>query len=231
MKKFIAIILMLVVMCSSFCVVGYADYKDSYYAFDDELKTYTQELCEEYEVPYSLVIAIMYHESRFKPDVGTKYVGLMQVGTTKDINAFLKNQNEEAFGHVYNLYDPKTNILAGVTILKKDIESSKTLEEAMCKYACGEANYAKRMRMGSGYCKPSREIIEIMHEYEDIIEYDFLKNKLEHEKEHYHELMRESEIHGESFNEFYEFAISNSFEVINFLTNEIAKYEMEDYNG
>lgn len=229
MKKVVAIFLTLIIMCTSLCVVSYADCKDSYYEFDDELKDYTMELCEEYEVPYSLVLAIMYHESRFIPDVGDKYVGLMQVGTTKEITAFLKNQNEDAFGNTFDLHDPKTNILAGITILQKDIKSSKTIEEAMCKYACGEANCAKRLKNNMGYCKPSREIIELMHEYEKIIEYDFLKEKLENEKEHYYELIRESDIHGNNFESFYAVAINNSFALINLLNNEIQKYEMENY--
>lgn len=229
LKKTISIILAMIIMMFCGCSVGYADCQDSYYEFNDELKDYTKELCDEYEVPYSLVIAIMYHESRFISTVGDKYVGLMQVGTTKDVTTFLKNQNEEAFGGNFDLYDPKTNILAGITILQKDIKSSDTIEEAMCKYACGEANCAKRMKNNRGYCKPSREIIELMHEYDDIFRYDFLKKTLEEKKTEYYDLLRECDKCSDDLKEFYKISINHSFNMIQFLNCEIEKYEMEHH--
>lgn len=231
MKKFISIFLVLILFCGS---VAYADNYELYSAWDDSLKTYTKSVCKEHNVPYELVVSIIDHESRFKSHVSSSngtYIGLMQIGNTKDIRNFLKNENPSAFGGDFNLYDPKTNILAGVTMLEYYIGSSKTIEEAVCKYGCGEGNYSRRMKNNQGYCKPSVEIVSMVREYQKKMSVDsnmkFLQKELEKEKSYYHDLHKEYDTCAENMCSYYEEAMILSLQKIQLINNELSKYDSE----
>ena len=58
---------------------------ETYQGWSDELKSYTQSVCDEYNVDYSLALGVIYNESRFQSGLthvnsnGTVDYGLMQV--------------------------------------------------------------------------------------------------------------------------------------------------------
>ena len=67
-----------------------------YDEWGEDLKEYTSEVCEENDIPYELVLAIIYNESRFQSEAtgynknGTKDYGLMQLN---DITYDFLNEN------------------------------------------------------------------------------------------------------------------------------------------
>lgn len=83
----------------------------------EELQKYTYDLCQEYNISYDLIIAIMYLESRFNPKAinntntnNTTDQGLMQ------INSCNWEWVDELAGRDLDLNKPKDNILAGILI-------------------------------------------------------------------------------------------------------------------
>ena len=77
----------------------------------DELQEYTQDLCEEYEVSYLVILAIIGEESRYQADVisETKDYGIMQININN--HAWVS----EAIG-ITDIMEVKQNIHAGIYI-------------------------------------------------------------------------------------------------------------------
>lgn len=76
--------------------------------------SYVHEICKEEDIPNleNIVIAMIYHESRFIPTLKNgKCVGLMQVST------YWHSDRAERLG-IDDMFDPYSNILIGVDILK-----------------------------------------------------------------------------------------------------------------
>lgn len=76
-----------------------------------------------YNVPYTLVMAVIKAESSFKEDAGTYCQGLMQIN---------KNYNQE-----YNLWDPYVNTQRGIEILS-GLLSKYSIEQSLVYYNHGE---------------------------------------------------------------------------------------------
>lgn len=76
-----------------------------------------------YNVPYTLVMAVIKAESSFKEDAGTYCQGLMQIN---------KNYNQE-----YNLWDPYVNTKRGIEILS-GLLSKYSIEQSLVYYNHGE---------------------------------------------------------------------------------------------
>jgi hypothetical protein len=97
-----------------------SDVEELYNNWNISLKVYTAKLCREYDVSYSMVMAIIYNESRFQEDVvnvnanGTRDYGLMQINDST--YSFLSQ--EIGIEDMWELLDARTNILAGVSILR-----------------------------------------------------------------------------------------------------------------
>lgn len=147
-----------------------ADFSDKYElyeAWDSGLKEYTLDVSEQLDIPYSAIIAIIYHESRFLSDVGSTYKGLMQVGSTTDVLNFLRNCGMNLKGN--DLYDPYVNILAGSYILDYAIDKSSSIEDAFYIYTCGEGNVRNRKNNGLSYNNATIEIIELYYDFEEYL--------------------------------------------------------------
>ena len=111
-----------------------------------ELQEYTWNITQELGVPYELLLAIMWHESRFTVDAigyntnGTQDSGLLQID---DVN---RGWLQEELG-IEDLLDPKQNILAGATILSETI--SKYPENlALMSYQYGESGMKSKQAKG-----------------------------------------------------------------------------------
>ena len=158
------------ILCMPTIKAKAADFSDKYElyeAWDSGLKEYTLDVSEQLDIPYSAIIAIIYHESRFLSDVGSTYKGLMQVGSTKDVLNFLRNCGMNLKGN--DLYDPYVNILAGSYILDYAIDKSSSIEDAFYIYTCGEGNVRNRKNNGLSYNNATVEIIELYYDFEEYL--------------------------------------------------------------
>ena len=158
------------ILCMPTIKAKAADFSDKYElyeAWDSGLKEYTLDISEQLNIPYSAIIAIIYHESRFLSDVGSTYKGLMQVGSTTDVLNFLRNCGMNLKGN--DLYDPYINILAGSYILDYAIDKSSSIEDAFYIYTCGEGNVMDRKNNGLSYNKATIEIIELYYDFEEYL--------------------------------------------------------------
>lgn len=103
----------------------------------------------------ALVVGVVEHESRFQGGVGTKYRGLMQISTSKDVLNFVGVSKDE-------LYDERVNVRCGVKMLRYYLEKSDgNVERALCMYGCGEGNSRKRKT----YCRAGQEIYILYKKY------------------------------------------------------------------
>lgn len=170
MKKLLGAIIALLATLAIICAVAVpskaADFSDKYELYEswnNNLKVYTREVSEELDIPYSALVAIIYHESRFNSDVGTSYIGLMQVGCTSDILNFLSNNGLKTSKN--GLYNPETNIRAGALILRYAMDKSTNMEDAFYIYTCGEGAVKKRKANGQKKNKATIEITELYYDY------------------------------------------------------------------
>lgn len=103
---------------------------------DTELQEHAWRLCQQNDIPFEVVMAIAWHESRFTVDAvgcndnGTCDSGLMQIN---DIN-----RDWLAEHHGLDIEDPYDNIEAGIIILSR-FWHRYTPEQALTAYAWGEA--------------------------------------------------------------------------------------------
>lgn len=158
------------ILCTPTIKAKAADFSDKYElyeAWDSGLKEYTLDISEQLDIPYSAIIAIIYHESRFLSDVGSTYKGLMQVGSTTDVLNFLRNCGMNLKGN--DLYDPYVNILAGSYILDYAMDKSSSIEDAFYIYTCGEGNVRNRKNNGLSYNNATIEIIELYYDFEEYL--------------------------------------------------------------
>lgn len=85
LKREIAVLLCFVVMLVIFPINVFAEednneYISLYLNWDNELKEYTRNLCEEEDISYSLVLAIFYNESRFDDKATSRYGNTINYG-------------------------------------------------------------------------------------------------------------------------------------------------------
>lgn len=105
-----------------------------------ELQDYIRDLCDTYDVPFELVIALIDVESSFRPGIVSKTndYGYMQ------INICNHEWLSEELG-IADFLDPEQNILAGVYILSSHLEATNgDPVAALMRYNCGVAG-AKRL--------------------------------------------------------------------------------------
>lgn len=122
----------------------------------EELQRYTQDACEEYEVSYPLVIAIMKKESEFSPDAisTTNDYGIMQ------INRGNHEWLEENLG-ITDWFDPKQNILAGIYMLSQ-FNGYEDVHQILMSYNCGPSGAKKLWAEGIYTTAYSRAVVEIL---------------------------------------------------------------------
>lgn len=120
------------------------------------LQEYTYNLCNEYGIPYELVMAVMKKESAYQTTAysGNSY-GLMQIN-------IINYKYAQNLG-VYDLYDPAGNILVGVNLLSELMERH-TVSDALICYNVGETAAKNKGLLGNstGY---SDTVLGYYYEY------------------------------------------------------------------
>ena len=121
----------------------------------DDLQMYIYNLCEEYNISYAMVIAMIDVESSFdaKAISSTNDYGLLQIN---------KINHKDKMDYL----DPYDNVKHGIRALHK---LTKKYEEAdlvaMC-WNCGEAGAKKLWKQGIHSTEYSRKVVEKKMEYE-----------------------------------------------------------------
>ncbi len=129
-KRFIIVLVLLVV------VIGGGIYgAKRFYPMD--YSEYVEKYCEEYGVSTELAYAVIKCESGFNPnavsDVGA--IGLMQL--TPETFEWVQGKMQVETKATEALYDPETNIRAGIYLLSINLADFKTTEYALSAYHAG----------------------------------------------------------------------------------------------
>lgn len=118
-----------------------------------EIDVLIREAAERYGLPWELVSAVVWAESRYDPNAvsGTPDYGLMQV-TASVCAAYGLNKD--------NRLDPAANLDAGCRILREKIdESGGDLTIALMKYNEGDAGYLENIAAGIWSTKYTEDVL------------------------------------------------------------------------
>lgn len=123
---------------------------ETYQSWSDELKSYTQSVCDEYNVDYSLALGVIYNESRFQSGLthvnsnGTVDYGLMQVN---EVNLDYLNKTL-GIRSMSELLDDRTGIRCGVQLLAYHKQYTGNDSAALLRYQIGAGKYKQYLRKG-----------------------------------------------------------------------------------
>lgn len=125
------------------------------------LQRFIYEVCADENVPVSLVMAMIDHESNFDPEVvsATDDYGLMQ------INSINHEQLKEKY-RAADMLDPYQNVFCGIKVLGAYIEKYEDLSYALMAYNMGEYGAKKAWENGVKSTSYSDSVLELMSNYE-----------------------------------------------------------------
>lgn len=128
----------------------------------EDLQTVMQEACIEYNVPYSLALAIAEIESTFDVDADNgSCVGLMQIN--KCNHEWLRELGIEPTEH-------DGNIVAGVLMIGQFLEEYQDVHKALMAYNCGETGATRLWKQGYTTSTYSRKVMTAAEEWQQIID-------------------------------------------------------------
>lgn len=130
----------------------------------EDLQDYIRTLCEENDVPMSLIIAMIEVESSFRPNVisGTSDYGLMQ------INKINHEWLTEEYG-ITDFLDPYQNVFCGITIIAGHLEKTDgDIALALMRYNCGATGAKRLWDKGIYSTSYTEKILAAMEVYDEI---------------------------------------------------------------
>jgi len=129
--------------------------KGTEYTLEIEYQDYLYEMCVKYEIPehYELLMAQMWHESRFNPNAysDTKDYGLMQINVCNHASL------SKRFGKD-NFFDPYFSMECGTYMMSKYLKKYNDVQKALVCYNSGES----KVKKGTYSTKYSRCVLEDM---------------------------------------------------------------------
>lgn len=128
------------------------------------LQKYIYEICADEEVPVTLVMAMIEHESMFNPEEvsDTDDYGLMQ------INSCNHEMLEESY-RVADMLNPYQNVFCGVKIISQYIEKYGDYGKALMAYNMGDYGARKAWKNGISSSSYSRTVLKLYEEYEEVL--------------------------------------------------------------
>lgn len=128
----------------------------------ESLQEFIATLCEEENVPESLVYSMIETESQFDPDVisDTEDYGLMQINSC----------NHEWLAELYEVedfLDPYDNVFCGIKIVGSYLSKYGDYNQALMCYNMGESGAKALWEKGIYSSSYSREIVSGMSDYEE----------------------------------------------------------------
>lgn len=132
---------------------------------DYELQDYIRGICNAYDVPMSMVLAIISAESSFRPSIISKTndYGLMQ------INVVNHGWLTEEYG-ITDFLDPRINVFCGIQIYLKHYEKYEDMNKALMAYNHGAAGAKRLWDKGIYETDYTRKILNIMEGYDNEIQ-------------------------------------------------------------
>ena len=129
---------------------------------DTELQAVMYEMCEKYDVPFALALAVAEQESRFNPNVvsETHDYGIMQINR---INfSWLRKKGIEPL-------EPEGNIEAGVLMLSEAVKKHGDYGLALMAYNCGDTGAKRLWTKGIYSSEYSRTTMARFHKWDEYI--------------------------------------------------------------
>ena len=138
------------------------DIKSTERSLDFELQKTMLEMCEKYELPFALALAVAEQESRFDPNAvsTTDDYGLMQINKVNF--KWLREKGIEPL-------DPKGNIEAGVLMLSEAVKKHSDYGLALMAYNCGDAGAKRLWKKGIYSTEYSRATMERFDKWDKYI--------------------------------------------------------------
>lgn len=149
------------------CGVGDLDFKPLDCKMPEEQQEFVYYLCSGYNLDFTLVMALIQHESSFDPNVisSTNDYGYMQ------INAINHDWLTETIG-VTDYTDPYQNIRAGVFVLRKLFERYQDTNMVLMAYNMGENGASRLWEKGIFETDYTQSILTIQEQFNDQLEGD-----------------------------------------------------------
>lgn len=129
------------------------------------LQRYIYEVCADEEVPVTLVMAMVEHESQFNPEIISKTndYGLLQ------INAVNHETLAEQY-HTADMLNPYQNIFCGMKIIGSYVKQyDGDYTKALMAYNMGAYGAAKAQESGITSTSYTETILALMQEYEEVL--------------------------------------------------------------
>lgn len=129
----------------------------------DSLQRYIYEICADENIPVTLVMAMIEHESGFDPEAvsPTDDYGLMQINAVN--HEWLKEEYRCA-----DMMNPYQNVFCGISIISSYIDKYGELDKALMAYNMGNYGAQKAWKNGVTSIAYSEEILSLMKEYEEV---------------------------------------------------------------
>lgn len=129
----------------------------------DSLQRYIYEICADENVPVTLVMAMIEHESGFDPEAVSPAddYGLMQINAVN--HEWLKEEYRCA-----DMMNPYQNVFCGISIISSYIDKYGELDKALMAYNMGNYGAQKAWKNGVTSIAYSEEILSLMKEYEEV---------------------------------------------------------------
>lgn len=146
---------------------GELDFKPLDCQMSEEEQEFVFYLCSAYNIDFTLVMALIEHESHFDPAAISKTndYGYMQ------INVHNHKWLTEAIG-VTDFLDPYQNIRAGVFVLRKLFEQYQDTDMVLMAYNMGEAGAGRLWEKGVFVTDYTQKILTIQEQFNDQLEGD-----------------------------------------------------------
>lgn len=138
-------------------------------SLSEELQQYTYDKCQEHGLNYTVVLALMWRESRFNASAvgynsnGTRDNGLMQIN---DVN---KSWLQKEYG-ITNLMDPYQNIDAGTAMLGAMVAKYGD-HDALMAYQYGEAGMKVKQSQGITTNNQIQQLYVKSEEFQELLVY------------------------------------------------------------
>lgn len=131
---------------------------------DEELQDYIRKICESYDVPMSLVLAVISVESSFRADAISKTgdYGLMQ------INVVNHEWLAEEYG-ITDFLDPCQNVFCGVAMLSQHLDRYGDETKALMAYHHGATGAKRLWDKGVYATEYTNRILELKEKYDNEI--------------------------------------------------------------